>query len=103
MRLTIQPIFSILKKNLVITFQKVTLQKLLFDVHVTNFSISDFTLIVTASTSKIDDGFPCIFFTTCLTTRQVNQTFIVTFKTVVLLFLVVKLVNLSVILAIVQT
>ena len=83
-----------------------TLQKLLFHIfHVTTLSFSDITLIVIPSASKMVGGVTYILFTTQLTAQQVNQTFIVVIKTMVYFigFLVVKLVNSSVILMLLQT
>ena len=60
------------------------LQKLLFYFsHVTTLSFSDITLIVMLSTSKMVIGVTYILFTAWLTAQEVNQTFIVSIKTIV--------------------
>ena len=74
--------------------------------HVTTLSFSDITLFVIPSASKMVGGVIYILFTVWLTAQQVNQTFIVAIKTMVYFigfFLVVKLVNSSVILMLLQT
>ena len=77
-----------------------TLRKLLFHIfHFTVLSLSDTTLIVIPSLSKMVSGVTYILFTAWLTAQQIKQTFIVAIKTMVyfIRFLVVKLVNSSVI------
>ena len=85
---------------------KRSLEKLLFGIfHVTSLSLSNITLTVILSTSKMVGYTTYLLFIACLTAQQVNQTFIVTINTMVYFrsFLVVKLVNSSVLFMLLQT
>ena len=51
--------------------------------HVTTFSLSNITVTVISSTSKMIGDITYLLLTACLTVQQVNQTFIVAIKIMV--------------------
>ena len=76
--------FHVFKETFMIWLLKVTLQELLLNIsHVTGLSFFSFRFIVVPPTFKMAGSFTCILFTTRLAFKRIDQTFIVTIKTMI--------------------